>query len=118
MMRDRSIDVGRGMLVLMMVYGHVMQFFADTQLFPRVDTLVNIINLTVFPTFVFCFGATAVLAYLDKPYRKALPGMIKTALRSLVVFYLSGIGYRVLRENKALAVGTVRRILKLEDIPG
>lgn len=117
-MRDRSIDVGRGILVLMMVYGHVLQFFADAQLFPLTDTLINVINLTVFPTFVFCFGATAVLAYLDKPYRRALPGMAKTALRSLFVFYLSGIGFRVLRENKAFAVGTVRPILQLSDIPG
>lgn len=117
-MRDRSIDVGRGILVLMMVYGHVLQFFADTLLFPLANTLIDVINLTVFPTFVFYFGATAVLAYLDKPYRRALPGMAKTALRSLCVFYLSGIGFRVLYENKALAAGTVRRILKLEDIPG
>ena len=117
-MRDRSIDVGRGLLVLLMVYGHVMQFFSDASLFPMTDTLINIINLTVFPTFVFYFGATAVLAYLDKPYRKALPGMAKTALRSLAVFYLSGIGYRVLRERKPFAVGTVRKILWLEDVPG
>ena len=117
-MRDRSIDVGRGLLVFMMVYGHVMQFFSDAQLFPLTDTLINIINLTVFPTFVFYFGATAVMAYLDKPYGKALPGMTKTALRSLVVFYLSGIGYRVLRDRKPFAAGTVRRILWLQDIPG
>ncbi|MBR5287455.1 MAG: hypothetical protein IKU34_02555 [Clostridia bacterium] len=117
-MRDRSIDTGRGLLVLMMVYGHVMQFFGDASLFPLTDTLINIINLTVFPTFVFYFGATAVLAYLDKPYKRALPGMAKTTLRSLVAFYLSGIGYRILREKKPFAVGTVRKILWLEDIPG
>lgn len=117
-MRDRSIDVSRGILVLMMVYGHVLQFFGDASLFPAVNRNIDFINLTVFPTFVFCFGATAVLAYLDKPYQRALPGMAKTALRSLAVFYLSGIGYRVLREGKALAAGTMRRILKLEDIPG
>ena len=36
-MRDRSIDVSRGLLVIMMVYGHVLQFFGDAQLFPLVD---------------------------------------------------------------------------------
>lgn len=117
-MRDRSIDVGRGILVVMMIYGHVLQFFADTSLFPAANRYIDLINLTVFPTFVFFFGATAVLAYLDIPYLRALPGMVKTALRSLVVFYLSGIGYRVLREGKPFAVGTVRNILKLGDIPG
>lgn len=117
-MRDKSVDVCRGLLVLMMVYGHVMQFFGDGEIFPAVDVLIDVINLTVFPTFVFCFGATAVLAYLDKPYKRALPGMTKTALRSLTAFYLSGVGYRVLREGKPFAVGTVRRILWLADIPG
>ena len=117
-MRDRSIDVGRGLLVIAMVYGHVMQFFGDSQIFPLVGKLINVINLVVFPTFVFYFGATAVLAYLKKPYMSALPGMARTALRSYAVFCLSGIGYRVLRENKAFAVGTVRRVMQLSDIPG
>jgi len=59
-----------------------------------------------------------VLAYLKKPYMSALPGMIRTTLRAYVVFCLSGVGYRVLRENKAFAVGTVRRVMQLSDIPG
>lgn len=117
-MRDRSIDVGRGLLVIMMVYGHVMQFFGDSQIFPLMGTMIDVINLTVFPTFVFYFGATAVLAYLKKPYLSALPGMIRTTLRTYAVFCLSGVGYRVLRENKAFAVGTVRRVMQLYDIPG
>jgi len=117
-MRDRSIDVGRGLLVIMMIYGHVMQFFGDGQIFPLVGDLINVINLSVFPTFVFYFGATAVLAYLKKPYLQALPGMIRTTLRAYAVFCLSGVGYRVLRENKAFAVGTVRRVMQLTDIPG
>ena len=117
-MRDRSIDVGRGLLVIMMVYGHVMQFFGDSQIFPLVGTLIDVINLTVFPAFVFYFGATAVLAYLRKPYMSALPGMVRTTLRAYAVFVLSGVGYRVLRENKAFAVGTVRRVMQLTDIPG
>ena len=117
-MRDRSIDVGRGLLEIMMVYGHVMQFFGDSQIFPLVGTMIDVINLTVFPTFVFYFGATAVLAYLKKPYLQALPGMIRTTLRAYAVFCLSSVGYRVLRENKAFAVGTVRRVMQLTDIPG
>ena len=117
-MRDRSIDVGRGVLVLLMVYGHVLQFFGDAQLFPLVSDLIGVVNLTVFGTFVFYFGATAELAYLKKPYFQALPGMVKTGLRAYAAFCLSGIGYRVLRENKPFAVGTVRRVLTLSDIPG
>ena len=117
-MRDRTIDVSRGLLVMLMVYGHVMQFFGEPMLFPMTQTLVDVINQLVFPCFVFCFGYTAVLAYLNKPYRQALPGMLKTALRSLFVFYLSGLAFRVVRENKPLAPATVRDVLLLADIPG
>ena len=117
-MRDRAIDIARGLLVLLMVWGHTMQFFADTQIFPLAQTLIDAINVTVFPTFVFCFGCTVQLAYLQKPYRRALPGMARTALRAYAAFVLSGVGYRVLREGKALAWPVVRRILLLEDIPG
>lgn len=117
-MRDKSIDVGRGILTLLMVYCHVLQFFADGGLFPETAQYMEAINLTVFQTFVFYFGATAVLAYLRKPYLKALPGMANTALRSYGAFVLSGIAFRVLRENVPFAVGTVRRVLQLTDIPG
>ena len=101
-----------------MVYCHVLQFFGEPMLFPMTQTLVDWINQLVFPCFVFCFGYTAVLAYLNKPYKRALPGMLKTALRSLFAFYLSGIAFRVVRENKPLASSTVRDIMLLSDIPG
>lgn len=117
-MRDRSIDAGRGLLVIMMVYCHVLQFFGDAQIFPLNARIMDVANITVFPTFVFYFGMTAVLAYLDKPYRRALPGMIRTCLRAYAAFVLSGVGFRVLRENKAFAPGTVRRVMQLADIPG
>lgn len=117
-MRDPSVDAGRGLLVVMMIYGHVLQFFADTQIFPLAGHLITLINLTVFPAFVFYFGMTASLAYLYKPFRQALPGMARTTSRAYVVFVLSGIGYRVLRENKLFGPGTVRRVMLLTDIPG
>lgn len=117
-MRDKSIDIGRGILTILMVYCHVLQFFADGELFPAVWGIIDIINLTVFQTFVFYFGATAVLAYLNRTYRTALPGMIKTGLRAYGAFVISGVAFRVLRENKAFAPGTVRRVMQLTDIPG
>lgn len=117
-MRDRMIDVSRGLLVLLMVWCHMMQFFADTQIFPLAQTLTDAINATVFPSFVFCFGYTAHLAYLQKPYRRALPGMLRTAARAYAAFVLSGVGYRVLREGKALSWTLVRRIALLQDSPG
>ncbi|MBR3794968.1 MAG: hypothetical protein IKK34_02905 [Clostridia bacterium] len=117
-MRDKSIDVGRGLLVLLMVYCHVLQFYGDSQIFSLVGLLIDGINMTVFPTFVFYFGMTAVLAYLRKPYLRALPGMVKTSMRAYGAFVVSGVGFRILREGKALGPGTVRRVMQLLDIPG
>lgn len=117
-MRDQSIDVGRGLLTLLMVYCHVLQFFGDAGLFPAVSVTIDLINLTVFQTFVFYFGATAVLAYLRKPYRDALPGMLATTFRSYGAFVISGVAFRVLRENKPFGPGTIRRVMQLTDIPG
>jgi len=116
--RDRGLDVFKGLLVILMTYGHALQFFGDQALFPVESIFELLINLHVFPGFVFAFGAAAALAYYSKPFKAALPGMLRSALRMLGAFYLSGIAYRVLRENKPFASGTVLRILLLEDIPG
>lgn len=117
-MRDRSVDLQRGILVILMLYAHILQFFGDAQLFPQTNLWVNGISLLAFPTFVFCFGRTVAMAYLKKPFRQALPRMGRTLLRCLAAFYVSGAAYRVLRERKPLGAGTLRNILLLSDIPG
>ncbi len=116
--RDRSLDVFKGLLVVLMTYGHVLQFFGDKVLFPLESTFELLINLHVFPGFVFAFGAASALAYYSKPFKTALPRMTRSALKMLGAFYLSGIAFRVLRENKPFASGTIGRILLLQDIPG
>ncbi len=117
-MRDRSVDLQRGILVILMLYAHILQFFGDAQLFPQTNLWVNGISLLAFPTFVFCFGRTVAMAYLKKPFRQALPRMGRTLLRCLAAFYVSGAAYRVLRERKPLGAGTLRNIFLLNDIPG
>ena len=117
-MRDRSVDLQRGILVILMLYAHLLQFFGDAQLFPHVNIWVNSISLLAFPTFVFCFGRTVALAYLQKPFRQALPRIGRTFLRCLAAFYVSGTAYRVLREHKPLNAETIGNILLLHDNPG
>ena len=85
-MRDRSVDLQRGILVILMLYAHILQFFGDAQLFPWADLWVNGVSLLAFPTFVFCFGRTVAIAYLKKPFRQALPRMGRTLLRCLAAF--------------------------------
>lgn len=117
-MRDRSVDLQRGILVVLMLYAHLLQFFGDLQRFPSIHFWVMGISLLAFPAFVFCFGRTAALAYLKKPFRQALPRMGRTFLRCLAAFYVSGAAFRVLREHRPLEAETLRGILLLSDIPG
>lgn len=116
--RDRSLDVFKGILVVGMVYCHMLQFFGEAFLFSAIEPLKTAINLLVFPAFVFAFGCSVSMAYLSKPFGKVWGRMLKTALRALGAFYLSGIAFRVLRENKPFAARTVSNILLLQDIPG
>ena len=51
--RGRAIDIARVVPVLLMVWGHMMQFFADAQIFPLAQTLIDAVNVSVFPAFVF-----------------------------------------------------------------
>lgn len=116
--RNYAIDTFKGILTFFMVYCHVLQFFGDSQLFPQNEYFMLIPNLLVFPAFVFSFGQNVQHSYYTKPLRQAAPRMTSRALRLYAVFAFSGIGFRVLRENRPFAAGVTRRVLLLEDIPG
>ncbi len=115
---DKSIDRIRGFLVLIMVYAHVLQFFGNGEAYPAIPRIIDVINILVFPTFVFCFGRSSSIAYLQKPFKAAAPRLVKTVLTLYAVFALSGLGFRILREGAAFNTITVEKILLLNDIPG
>lgn len=116
--RDRSLDLFKGLLVVLMTWCHVLQFFGAMDVFPVERDIETAINLLVFPGFVFAYGAAAALSFYSKPFGAAWPRMLLSAARSLGAFYLSGIAFRVLREGKPFAAGMVTRILLLKDLPG
>ena len=115
---DKSIDRIRGFLVIIMVYAHVLQFFGNAGAYPAIEWITQTINVLVFPTFVFCFGRSAAMAYLQKPFKQAAPKLMKTALIMYGVFVLSGLGYRVLVDQSAFNALTVNKVLLLSDMPG
>lgn len=115
---DKSVDRIRGFLVLLMVYAHVLQFFGNGGAFPAVPTLIETINVLVFPTFVFCFGRTSAAAYLHRPFRQAAPRVLKSAVMLYGVFVLSGLGFKLLFEGAPFNTLTVERVMLLRDIPG
>jgi len=116
--RDHALDLFKGILVVLMTWCHVSQFFGDHAGHPLLDSLETTANVLVFPGFVLAFGAAAQLAFYQKPFRQALPGMLRAAARALLAFYLSGIAFRVLREGRPFSANTVTRVLLLRDLPG
>lgn len=117
-MRDRSIDLGKGMVVLAMVYCHVLDFYGDRSLYPVVNDVILSIGALAFPSFLFFFGRTVRLAYLQKTYKTALPRMLKTFFRMLMAFYVSGIFYRLLVQGVPFEADAIRQVLRLQAIPG
>lgn len=116
--RDHTLDTFKGILTFLMIYCHVLQFFGDSLISPVNEFWMQAANLLVFPGFLFAFGQNVQRSYYAKTVRQAAPRMLKNALRLYAVFVISGLGFRVLRENKPFASGTATRIMMLSDIPG
>lgn len=116
--RERAIDLFKGLLVIGMVYCHTLQFFSDQQVYPNGQRIIDIVNLLTFSGFVFSFGYVSRLAYYAKPFRRAAPRMLMTALKTLIGFYVSGTAYRLFIDGRVLSWDNIRPILTLGDMPG
>lgn len=90
--RDRSMDILKGILVLQMILCHCIQFFGRDSA-PVQKQICDYINLTTFSGFFFAFGGSCWYAYFGKEFKNAAPRMLRTALRCLAAFWLSSICY-------------------------
>ena len=61
--RNQEIDIMKGLLTLAMILCHCLQFFGKEDAGIE-KILVNVINLTTFSGFLFCFGFVCCLASL------------------------------------------------------
>lgn len=116
--RGRGREAFKGLLTLLMVYCHVLQFYGDASLSPPIGFWMDLANLTVFPGFVFAYGRAVAAGYYCRPFREAAPRMLISAGKLYGAFFLSGLAFRVLRENKPFGAGIAKSILLLKDIPG
>ena len=115
--RKREIDILKGILTITMILCHSIQFFG-VEKDPVQGLLVNVINLTTFSGFVFCFGYVGEMAYFQKSWPTAAKKMGKNVLRILIAFYLSGIAYVALVEGKIFRMDFIREVLFLQKYPG
>ena len=70
--RNREIDICKGILTVTMILGHCIQFFGfEEQGVQKI--LVNVINLTTFSGFLFCFGFVSNLLIMRTEASKPAP---------------------------------------------
>lgn len=115
--RERSIDCFKGILTILMIFAHCIQFFGTEEDFPQ-NVILNYINLTTFSGFLFCFGYVSNKAYFEKEFKACFPKILKNALKLLFAFYVSGIAFIALVENKIFRWDFIKEILLLRYIPG
>lgn len=115
--RKREIDIMKGILTITMILCHSIQFFGEEKDLVQ-GILINVINLTTFSGFLFCFGYVGNIAYFQKSWRESVCKMGINALRILAAFYISGIAYVALVEGKIYRFDFIREVLLLRKYPG
>ena len=69
--RNQEIDIMKGLLTLAMILCHCLQFFGKEDAGIE-KILVNVINLTTFSGFLFCFGFVCCLAYFQGDTKRGI----------------------------------------------
>lgn len=115
--RNREIDIMKGLLTLAMILCHCIQFFGnETKGLQKL--LADLINLTTFSGFLFCFGYVSELAYYRKNFGSAAWKAGKNIVRMLIAFYISGLSYIAFAERKSFLIDRVTDVLLLHVYPG
>lgn len=107
--RDFALDMMKGWLATLMVASHLTYVVP----FDWKDGFNTYVNLTTFSGFMFCFGYVCWKAYMEKDQGDIAKRLGKGALKSLLAFYICGIGYYVR--------GTVQdweSVIFLQRLPG
>lgn len=115
--RNQEIDIMKGLLTLMMILCHCIQFFGyENKGVEKI--LVSFVNLTTFSGFLFCFGYVCSLAYYQGELKRAVLRMGRAVLRLWIAFAISGLGYVALVEHKIFRKDLILSILTLQNYPG
>ncbi len=115
--RNYALDCQKGLLTLLMILCHCIQFFGQED--QRVQGfLVDYINLTTFSGFFFCFGYVSYQAYFRKEFRYAAGRMLKNAGKMLIAFYVSEIAYYAFVDNKIYKSELVWEVVLLKRYAG
>lgn len=117
--RENNIDLYKAALVLGMILTHAFQLVMGLDNTP-IDSSKRwmvYLNLVSFSGFLFCFGYSTYIAYLQKDIKEVRPKLIRNIIKLLIIFYISAIGYVAIILNE-INFSVLIRILTLLIIPG
>lgn len=117
-MRYREIDLQKGILTILMILAHCIQYFSLQQ-YPVMNAISDYVNLTTFSGFVFTFGFVSYHAYLkNKTYSSAFGRIVCNVIRLAVAYYISAFANYVFFYKKALDLSTIKNIILLRPMIG
>ena len=115
-MRYHHIDKMKGILTLLMILCHSIQFFTFNRSGTLENYLVEFINLIVFSGFFFCFGFVAWGAYFTKNFTQIVPRLLRNFIKLLAAYYLSTFAYRIFIDGIYLTQEKIIEILTFQII--
>lgn len=114
--RELSIDIFKGILTLLMICAHIVQFFPMNFITSYFSVYVN---LTTFSGFMFAFGYVCFKSYIINNVKRDVlrKKLTNNFLKTIVAFYISAIGNTVI-VNKDISAKSLFNILIFNKIPG
>ncbi len=111
--RDDGIDILKGIFVLGMVWGHMMDMWSTTN--GVAGNIYYTLSIVTFSGFLFCFGYGMQVSYSRG--RLTLMQILSNAARILIAFYVSGFAYELIVHAKEWTPATLGNILVLNTLP-
>lgn len=110
------MDIFKGILTVLMICAHIVQFFSMNYVTSFFSTYVN---LTTFSGFMFAFGYVCFKAYVLKDIDKSTlrKKLGKNFVRTIVAFYIAAIGRTVIGDND-YSFKSMFNIFIFNKIPG
>ena len=116
--RNIPIDFFKGILVVMMILAHSLQFFVNLNASVVASKISDYVNLTTFSGFVFAFGYVSYHAYLKKDFLAASKRLFINMLKLLFAFYISSFAFVVLIRNPFFSTDIVLDVLLVRWLAG
>lgn len=113
--RDRSLDLFKGFLIVQMTFAHVLAFYGNGSL--PWYWVSQMVNLSTFGGFLFAFGWGAQLAWFPKEANYARPRILKASLRLHIGFLVSALLYQSLILNKYWEPSYLLDVLCFNAVP-